>query len=951
MSTLVESLAQDLKIQPEQVSGTLDLLKDGYAVPFVARYRKEQTGNLSETKVQVIADRFQAVTELETRRQVILNSMQAGGQLTDDLRTKISAAPNRPALEDLYLPYSPRTKKNPADRARDQNLVPLAEIFLKQEAQAATLDELAAPYLNAEKEVKETAQAVAGAQALVAERLAYDPEIRGAARKLLAEEAHLAAGPREGVDLAKTKYANFSAFREPVGKLPSHRVLAVLRGESEKKLKVALEYPREKLQELVQAKLELKPGTIFAPALEEALRTCLDRILLPALEKELRRELRQRAEQAAAELFGRNLRALLLQAPFGNRRVLAVGPARAGAVHLVLLDEAGAVVTQEKVYLRREQPQPKPKKKTESKPIAETAQAETAAPAETGSAAVPAEAPAPLEGAPAPAAELETAPASSETPTAAESAPKAEIATPVEDPRIKARATLIRMLTEHTVEVIAIGNGSSGRAADAFVREVLISGELPRRVGRVLVNEAGAAAFSSSKEAKQEFPKLELAARAAVSIGRRLQDPLAELVKLNPRFIGVGQYQHDLGGEFLKHKLVEVVDSCVNRVGVDLNKASVELLAHVSGLDAEKAAKIVAAREVLGGFKRRVTLKDVEGLGERAYTQAVGFLRIKGGENPLDNTAIHPERYELVEAMAQKAGVAAADLAGNAEHVNKLRLEEFRSPEVSEHTLKDIFWELRHPGRDPRGTFALPEGNEGVQDVADLKPEMVLNGVVTNLTAFGAFVDLGVHQDGLVHISELSHRYVRDPAALLTVGQAVRVKVIGIDTGKKRISLSIKALESAEAAAGGRGERSARPRGPRGPRKPREGAPAATGAPAAGGPGAPAGGPSREGGRGERRGAPAGRSGPGGPGGPGGRDGRPKRAKPDEKPAIKPEFAKFFDKAGKGKKDPRKMRKDGPRRGDEASRDEVRQRLRSQDGGGSTLGDLLKKAGLGDQEE
>ncbi|MCW8133773.1 MAG: S1 RNA-binding domain-containing protein, partial [Planctomycetota bacterium] len=725
MNDAVLTLAKELKLKPEQVEGALALLKEDLPIAFIVRYRRERIGGLGEDDLAAIEERWRLTSELEARRKVVLNSIQALDKLDADLKARILAAATKIELEDLYLPFAPpKGKRNRAAQAKEKGLEPLAETMLAQETGGKTVEDAALPFLSAEKGVKELGEALSGARDIVADRLAGDAEMRGKVRQLLQEEGKLTAKAREKVELEKTKYASYANFSEPLAKLPPHRIQAVLRGEEEKKLELHIEYPREKAVEAAKAKYLKKPDAPFAAEIALAVEDGLNRLLLPALETEVRTGLKARADHHAAELFAKNLRALLMAPPLGRKKVLAVLASGAGPnakVQLAALDPEGKVLGHAEVLPWKDEASTK-------------------------------------------------------------------------DAGEKAAA----LLKEHAPEAVAIGNGTGGREAEQFVKGVLAAAGAGEPL-RVFVNEAGAAAYGGSKTGKHEMPEADAALRAAVFIGRRLQDPLAELVKVDPKSIGVGQYQHDVDARILRKKLDEAFSSCVNRCGVDLNAAGTDVLAHVSGVGARLAQAVVDTRTKKGGFKSRAELKEVPGLTEKEFLLAAGFLRLRGAENPLDATGIHPERYELVGKMAAASGVEVPGLLGNAELVGKLDLKAFESPEAGMPTLKDLAEELRSPGRDPRGPFVPPAFNESVREFKDLQEGQVLSGVVTNITAFGVFVDLGVRQDGLVHISELSHRFVREPASVFTVGQPVTVKVLRVDAAKKHISLSIKALEPAPA--------------------------------------------------------------------------------------------------------------------------------------------------------
>lgn len=896
MLDAVQVISSELKLSPPKVAGAVELLREGATVPFLARYRKERVGSLNEEQLYDIKERLGALVSLEARRSIVLSSIKAQDKLTDELKAKIDVVATRTALEDLYLPYCPK-RKSPGATAKAQGLEPLAEQILKQEA-TGSAEDLAAPFLSSEKGVKETAAALKGARAIIAERLAEDPAIRAAVRELIAAEGKLTTQAASNVTMERTKYSSYANFAEPLAKLPSHRILAVLRGESEKKLKVTLEVPHEKIIERLRAKAVVKPESAFAAELTAALDECLNAFLLPAMKEETRNELKTRADLAAAELFSRNLKALLHQPPFGTKRVMAGVFEKRTGLHIVALDETGKVLAHTSLPLNDEE-----KRKT-------------------------------------------------------------------------AREKLLDLIREHKPVALCSGDDVENRDAIAFFRDTLAESKI-EGVERLVVNEAGAAAYSASRAARDEFPDAQPALRAAISIGRRLQNPIAELVKIHPKSIGVGQYQHDVDQRVLLRKLEEAVESCVNAVGVNINTADVELLTHVSGLGQRLAASIVETRARHNAFKRREDLRQVPGFGPKAYELAAPFLRIVDGENPLDNTALHPERYNIVQEMAENLGVKPRDLLGNAELLGKLDLQRYRTAEVGEETVNDIVAELKEPGKDPRGQFVRPLCNEGVQDIGDLKDGQVLNGTVTNLTAFGAFVNIGVHQDGLVHVSELSHKFVKDPALLLSVGQAVKVKVLGIESDRKRISLSIKALEEAPAPRPTRTPRPARPPR-RAPDQLGVSAPGADGAPApvaAGAEGSrPAAAPRRDGARRfERRprGDGPGGAAPGGTGGPGpggertageGREGSrerrggdrsgrgdrdrgPHERKPDVAPG-KPDYSKFFVRSKQ-----KERRDTGPRRENEGSRDDVRQIVKSQGSSGQSLGNLLKKAGLKESNE
>jgi protein Tex len=905
---------------------------------------------MDEVKLFAIRDRLKYLTELEERRAVVIKAISEAGKMTPELQAKIEQAPTKAELEDLYMPYRSRRRTRSA-AAKQKGLEPLAELIWKQELTTGTVEEAVTPFVNAEKGVKDLAEALAGARDIVAERIAEHAECRKIARDLLVNEGKVVAKAREGVDLAKGKFAGYAQFSEPLTKIPSHRILAVMRGASEKQLAVVLEAPKDEILTQIKAKIITNADAILKPELVLAIEESYERLLGPSMDNELRQELKRRADLEAIEVFARNLRALLLQAPLGEKPVLAIDPGLRTGCKVAVLDATGKLLTQTIVY-----PDKKKKASAEAKPEEKKAE-EKPADAPAGEAAA----------APAPAAEATPAPAA-----------PAEASAPDDIKNNEAAQAIAKLIQEHGIKAIAIGNGTGGREADLFIRDLLKAYGFSDVI-RVVVNESGASIYSASPIAREEFPDLDITARGTVSIGRRLQDPLAELVKLDPKSIGVGQYQHDVDQNLLKQKLDDVVESCVNFVGVDVNTASSALLRYVAGIGPKLAKNVIDQRNTKGGYKSREELREIPGFGAKAFEQCAGFLRIRNSDNPLDNSAVHPESYPVVEKLASAAGVGVKELIGNAELLDKVDVEKFKA-DAGDFTLKDIISELKKPGRDPRSTFVNPEFNDDVREVKDLKEGMVLNGVVTNLTAFGAFVDVGVHQDGLVHISAITHKFIREPSEALTVGQHVKVKVLSVEKDRKRISLSIKALqeapqrkpargrseaprrapaagekpaEGAAASAGPRPPRpprSDRPRGPRPPRPPRTDAATAGNTPASSGAAASTSAPSSAPGerreRGDRRNQPARSGGPGGPGGRGPRrDEGGGRGRPPAKPEPgKPDYSKFFVKSKRKEKEKRKTEVSG------ASREEVREVMRSQQGSGTTLADLLKKAGVISEE-
>jgi uncharacterized protein len=691
MSVHVPQISSELSIRAAQVERTLALHAEGSTVPFIARYRKEATGNLDEVQIQAILDRAAELQELDERRAAIVKSIDEQGKLTPELSSAIARVKTRAELEDLYLPYRPK-RRTRATIAREKGYEPLANVMWEGDPK---------------QRIDAPAEALAGARDICAERVAEDAALRKFAREKARREGVLTSAVVADKKELKSKFEMYYDHREPLAAAPSHRALAIFRGESEEMLSVRLRFPDEQI--VMGLKSRCNRPTPLPLDREKAIEDGWKRLLSVSLEGELRGDLKERADVQAIEVFAQNLRNLLLAPPAGNRRVLALDPGLRTGIKVAMLDETGKL--------------------------------------------------------------LETATLYSEK-SAGE--------------RANAEKTLLRMLDAHRPDLIAVGNGTGSREAESFVRA---SGAT---IPIVSVSEQGASIYSASEVAREEFPDLDLSLRSAVSIGRRLQDPLGELVKLDPKSIGVGQYQHDVNQTLLRKKLGEVVEGCVNLVGVDANMASPQLLEHVSGIGPVLARRIVEHRNAHGAFPSRKSLLDVRGLGARAFEQCAGFLRIRGG-HPLDNSAVHPERYALVAAMAKDHGLALHELVGNAEAADRVDWKKYVTEDVGEPTLRDILAELKKPGRDPRGSFEPPKFRDDIQKLEDLREGMQLEGVVTNVTAFGAFVDIGVHQDGLVHVSQMAAKYVRDPHAVVRVGDRVNVRVVAVDAERKRIGLSMKA--------------------------------------------------------------------------------------------------------------------------------------------------------------
>jgi uncharacterized protein len=707
-------LVAETGLQKFQVAQTIALLEGGATVPFIARYRKEATGELDEVQVRQLEERLHYYKELWERQQTILKSIDEQGKLTPELRGKIEACRQKTELEDLYLPYKPK-RRTKATIAREQGLELLAEQILRAQTAVQSLDELASTFVVPEKGVDDSAAALAGAGFILAEGYAENAEGRTSVRELTMDKGAFRSQPVRGKEGTLSKYEMYYEFSEPLKEVPSHRMLAMRRGEKEEVLRLQIDAPEEEILQRL-GRLLLKEGHPYRDWLQTVLVDAYNRLIFPSIEVELRLQAKQRADEEAIRVFAENLRNLLLAAPAGSRRVLGIDPGLRTGSKLAAVDSTGKFLEHVTIYPH------------------------------TGAAKV--------------------------------------------EP---AKRELLRLIETHQLEMVAIGNGTAGREMDQFVRQCLKDAGLKLTV--VMVSEAGASIYSASDIARDEFPELDLTVRGAISIARRLQDPLAELVKVDPKSIGVGQYQHDVNQGQLKKALDGVVESCVNYVGVDLNTASWALLSFVSGISESLARAIVRQRDSKGAFTTRKQLLDVPRFGPKAFEQSAGFLRIREGAQPLDNTAVHPERYSLVETMAKDAGVDSARLIAEPERFDGIELKRYVAGDVGLPTLQDIVTELKKPGRDPRANFVTTSFREDVTEIKDLKEGMSLSGVVTNVAAFGAFVDIGVHQDGLVHVSQLADRFVKDPNLVVKVGQQVQVRVLEVDTERKRISLSMRSGE------------------------------------------------------------------------------------------------------------------------------------------------------------
>jgi uncharacterized protein len=721
-------LVEETGLKPFQVANTVELLGEGATVPFIARYRKERTGELDEVQVRLLEERLAYYGELEERRATVLKSIEEQGKLSHELKSRIEATRQKAELEDLYLPYKPK-RRTKATVARERGLEPLADLVAAQEY-PGTPEEAALPFVDPAREVPDAAAALAGAGHILAERLSEDADARALARRLTWEQGVLVSRVAPEKAGTVSKFEMYYDYREPLKAVPSHRLLAMRRGEKEEVLRLAVEAPEGEILLHLKGRL-LRGDGPFRGLLEGVAEDAYRRLLAPSIEVELRLEAKRQADEAAIAVFAGNLRNLLLAPPAGGRRVLGVDPGLRTGSKLAAVDATGRFLEHVTIYPH------------------------------TG--------------------EGRVAPAKKE---------------------------LLRLLQTHRIEMVAVGNGTAGREMEQFVRDTLREAGLALPV--VLVSEAGASVYSASEIAREEFPDLDLTVRGAVSIARRLQDPLAELVKIDPKSIGVGQYQHDVSQSALKKALDATVESCVNWVGVDLNTASWALLAYVSGLGESLARSIVRHRDANGPFSSRQALLAVPRFGARAFEQSAGFLRIRGAANPLDNTAVHPERYPLVERMAADLGASVAQLAADLALAGRIDLKRYVTESVGLPTLRDIVEELKKPGRDPRAAFQAVAFRDDVREIGDLREGMILAGTVTNVAAFGAFVDVGVHQDGLVHVSHLSRRFVKDPHEAVRVGDVVTVKVLAVDLPRRRISLSIK-----EAMPEGEGKTASRPAPPR----------------------------------------------------------------------------------------------------------------------------------------
>ena len=734
----IQTIATELSLNLTQVQQTADLFADGGTVPFIARYRKEVTGSLDEISIAAIRDRLEQLAELDKRREAILKSLEENGHLNDELEKSVNAAKTLTELEDIYLPYRPK-RRTRATIAKEKGLEPLADLIFEQTG--ADPEKEAAAYIDPEKDVENIEDALAGARDIIAERVNEDQAVREAVRAYYAERAVIRSKVITGKEEDGAKVRDYFDWEESIADAPSHRILAMRRGEREGILTLRVEPPEEDALAIIESRVVSSTGS-DSDQVREAAQDSYRRLLSASLETEMRLMTKLDADEEAIRVFSENIRELLLAAPLGRKRVMAIDPGFRTGCKLVCLDPQGKLLFTDTVY-----------------------------------------------------------PGQGEAKTE------------------EARSKLAQFIEEYEVEAIAIGNGTGGRELETLVRSL----EGASGIQIVMVNESGASVYSASEVARDEFPDYDLTVRGAVSIGRRLMDPLSELVKIDPKSIGVGQYQHDVDQTALKNKLDDVVMSCVNGVGVEVNTASKQLLTYVSGLGPQLAQNIIEHRDKNGPFTSRKQLKDVARMGPKAFEQSAGFLRIRGAANPLDASAVHPESYPVVDQMARSVSSTVEALMKDSAKANQLDLKQFVTDEIGLPTLTDIVDEIKRPGRDPREQFEAFSFADEVNKIGDLKPGMKLPGIVTNVTNFGAFVDVGVHQDGLVHISQLADKYVKDPNDVVKVQQKVHVTVVEVDLARNRISMSMKANPEKAPERGTKpkqGRKQTRPPKPKRERKP-----------------------------------------------------------------------------------------------------------------------------------
>jgi uncharacterized protein len=729
--TFISKIAKEQNIKNNQVQAVTSLLTEGATIPFIARYRKEATGSLDEVAVMAVRDRLKQLIELKERKDAILKSLEKHDHLTDELQEKVLAAEVMAVLEDIYLPYKPK-RRTRAVMAKEKGLEPLALMIFEQKGADPVKE--AESFIDPEKGVESVEDALAGARDIIAEIINENDKARAGLRNLFFTKAVIKSRVASGMEEKGAKFRDYFDWEEPIAGVPSHRMLAMRRGEGEDFLNLDI-LPDEEEATAILENLFVKGEEDDSAQVKLAVKDCYKRLLSHSMETEIRLHAKERAETVAIKVFADNLRQLLLAPPLGAKRIMGIDPGFRTGCKLVCLDQQGKLLHYDTVYPHM----------SEKKALAETE-------------------------------------------------------------KIKS------LCEKFEIEVIAVGNGTAGRETEAFVKAVPFS----KPVQIIMVNESGASIYSASEAAREEFPNHDLTVRGAVSIGRRLMDPLAELVKIDPKSIGVGQYQHDVDQKALKQSLDDTVMSCVNGVGVDLNRASAQLLTYVSGMNAGLAKNIVAYREANGPFMSRKQLTKVSRLGPKAFEQSAGFLRIHNGKNPLDASAVHPESYYIVDAIAKDLDTAVFDILKKPEIRDQIDVKKYVTDSVGLPTLNDILDELAKPGRDPRKKFEAFAFADGIEKIEDLRSGMKLPGIVTNITAFGAFVDIGVHQDGLVHVSQMADRFVKNPADIVKVQQKVSVTVLEVDLARKRISLSMKSKsEKSDATVKNPGLKKAQKRNPK----------------------------------------------------------------------------------------------------------------------------------------
>ena len=713
---IIQKITEELQVKKWQVEAAVALIDEGNTIPFISRYRKEVTGSLNDEQLRKLHERLLYLRNLEAKKEQVLGAIEEQGKLTEELRKQILAAETLVVVEDLYRPYRPK-RRTRAIIAKEKGLEPLAALILLQKLEMP-LEEAAKPYVSAEKEVANEQEAIAGAKDIIAEHISDEADYRIYIRELTVRQGKIVSSAKNPEE--QSVYEMYYEFEEAISKLAGHRILALNRGEKEKILSVKVEAPEEKILGYLEKKTILTDNPYTTPVLKEVVADSYKRLIEPAIEREIRSELTEKAEDGAIEVFGKNLEQLLMQPPIVGQTVLGWDPAFRTGCKLAVVDATGKVLDTTVIY-----------------PTAPTTAAKIAA----------------------------------------------------------AKDTLKKLIRKYNITLFSVGNGTASRESEQIIVELFK--EIPEKVQYIITNEAGASVYSASKLATEEFPNFDVGQRSAASIARRLQDPLAELVKIDPKSIGVGQYQHDMNQKKLSEALSGVVESCVNKVGVDLNTASAPLLSYISGVSGTIAKNIVSYREEHGSFKDRKELLKVAKLGPKAFEQCAGFMRISGGKNPLDATSVHPESYAAAEKLLAKLGFSSKDIAGNKLNGISKSVKDYKKLaeelEVGEITLRDIVKELEKPARDPRDEMPKPILRTDVLEMKDLTPGMILKGTVRNVIDFGAFVDIGVHQDGLVHISQITDKkFIKHPLEAVSVGDVVEVKVMSVDLAKKRIQLTMK---------------------------------------------------------------------------------------------------------------------------------------------------------------